>query len=59
MAAMPPDTANADSLARVGDTVATAVIASLSRTAIIARPDPVRRRWLTTTTVTTRKPRQR
>jgi len=56
---MPPDTANADSFARAGDTVATDVIASLSRTAVIVRPGPVRRRCPTTMAVSARNARQR
>ncbi len=42
-AAMPPEIANADSFMRVADTVDAAAISSLSRTAIIERPMPVRR----------------
>ena len=48
-----PEIANAVSLMRVGDKPAAAVARSLSRTAIIDRPNPLRRMRATATTTTT------
>ena len=47
-AATPPESANAISFARVGDTVYAAALVSLSRTASSDRPMPVRRKCVTT-----------
>ena len=58
-AATPPDSANAMSLARVGDTVYAAAFVSLSRTASSDRPMPVRRKWLTTTITSTAAMKQK
>ena len=58
-AAMPPDTANATSLARVADDVIASAERSLSRTAMIERPMPDRRSCASTARHTTRKPRHR
>ena len=51
-----PPSANAVSLVRVGETVSAAAAASFSRTPMIERPTPVRRRWPTTTSTMTRMP---
>ena len=56
---MPPDSANDMTLIRLGATVDAAAMSSLSRTAIIERPMPVRRSRATTSVVTTSTPRQR
>ena len=52
--AMKPPSANAVSLARVGETVSAAAAGSFSRTPMIMRPMPVRRRCPTTTSTITR-----
>ena len=46
-AATPPESPNAISFERVGETVYAAAFVSLSRTASSDRPVPVRRRWVT------------
>jgi hypothetical protein len=56
--AMPPDTANATSFMRLGDTVLAAAASSLSRTAIIERPIPLRRTRAITTVMTAMIARQ-
>ena len=56
---MPPDTANATSLARVDDTVIDSAERSLSRTAMIDRPRPERRICASTARQSTRNPRHK
>ena len=58
-AAIPPDTVNEITLMRFGATVDAAAMSSLSRTAIIERPMPVRRIRATTTVDTKRTTRHR
>jgi hypothetical protein len=55
---MPPESAKAVSLARVGDTVNAEAAFSLSRTAMIVRPTPVRRTRASTKMMNIVAPRQ-
>ena len=58
-AAIPPEIANDSTLIRFGATVDAAAMSSLSRTAIIERPIPVRRSRATTSVVIASTPRHR
>ena len=52
---MKPPSANAVSFAFTGDTVSAAAPGSFSRTPMMARPTPVRRRWPATASTITRQ----